>query len=358
MGPFVAALRRAGSPRTGLAAAARAASAASSSTASSSAASSPAASSSAASSPAASSSAASSSAPLSAHSWRHPTRDPATTPWALARATRAMGARPSKRDIETAERVPTCESGAGKLVAALTDEQRETMLQALLGHRAAAEGGDVLVAVDGETQTMTRAEMRALFDRADLDGDQTLTRREFEHMLLRLEKARSAFRDGDDGASPKDSSVSPDASGTLSSGVLWSIFAAQAIPFVGFGFMDNAIMIIAGEYIEMSIGATFALSTMAAAGLGNLLSDIAGVGFSSKIELACERMGITAPELSRAQQGLFAARWAKIMGAVLGISAGCLLGMFPLLFFDADHDHNLRPDAPENPEDTPKGTTE
>lgn len=340
MGPFVAALRRAGSPRTGLAAAARAASAASSS-------------------------AASSSAPLSApplaalaRSWRHPTRDPATTPWALARATRAMGARPSKRDIETAERVPTCESGAGKLVAALTDEQRETMLQALLGHRAAAEGGDVLVAVDGETQTMTRAEMRALFDRADLDGDQTLTRREFEHMLLRLEKARSAFRDGDDGASPKDSSVSPDASGTLSSGVLWSIFAAQAIPFVGFGFMDNAIMIIAGEYIEMSIGATFALSTMAAAGLGNLLSDIAGVGFSSKIELACERMGITAPELSRAQQGLFAARWAKIMGAVLGISAGCLLGMFPLLFFDADHDHNLRPDAPENPEDTPKGTTE
>ena len=269
-----------------------------------------------------------------------------------------MGARPSKRDIETAERVPTCESGAGKLVAALTDEQRETMLQALLGHRAAADGGDVVVAVDGETQTMTRAEMRALFDRADLDGDQTLTRREFEHMLLRLEKARSAFRDGDDGASPKDSSVSPDASGTLSSGVLWSIFAAQAIPFVGFGFMDNAIMIIAGEYIEMSIGATFALSTMAAAGLGNLLSDIAGVGFSSKIELACERMGITAPELSRAQQGLFAARWAKIMGAVLGISAGCLLGMFPLLFFDADHDHNLRPDAPENPEDTPKGTTD
>ena len=345
MGPFVAALRRAGSPRTGLAAAARAASAASSS--------------------AASSSAASSSAPLSApplaalaRSWRHPTRDPATTPWALGRATRAMGARPSKRDIETAERVPTCESGAGKLVAALTDEQRETMLQALLGHRAAAEGGDVLVAVDGETQTMTRAEMRALFDHADLDGDQTLTRREFEHMLLRLEKARSAFRDGDDGASPKDSSVSPDASGTLSSGVLWSIFAAQAIPFVGFGFMDNAIMIIAGEYIEMSIGATFALSTMAAAGLGNLLSDIAGVGFSSKIELACERMGITAPELSRAQQGLFAARWAKIMGAVLGISAGCLLGMFPLLFFDADHDHNLRPDAPENPEDTPKGTTD
>ena len=269
-----------------------------------------------------------------------------------------MGARPSKRDIETAERVPTCESGAGKLVAALTDEQRETMLQALLGHRAAAEGGDVLVAVDGETQTMTRAEMRA---RSSIAQTWTAIRRSpvaSSNTCCCDSRRRGAFRDGDDGASPKDSSVSPDASGTLSSGVLWSIFAAQAIPFVGFGFMDNAIMIIAGEYIEMSIGATFALSTMAAAGLGNLLSDIAGVGFSSKIELACERMGITAPELSRAQQGLFAARWAKIMGAVLGISAGCLLGMFPLLFFDADHDHNLRPDAPENPEDTPKGTTE
>jgi hypothetical protein len=72
--------------------------------------------------------------------------------------------------------------------------------------------------------------------------------------------------------------------------------------------MDNAIMILAGEYIEMHLGAAFALSTMAAAGLGNLLSDIAGVGFSNKIENMAEKMGFKTPELTKAQQGM---RWGR-----------------------------------------------
>uniref|UniRef100_A0AAZ3QB03 Uncharacterized protein n=1 Tax=Oncorhynchus tshawytscha TaxID=74940 RepID=A0AAZ3QB03_ONCTS len=37
----------------------------------------------------------------------------------------------------------------------------------------------------------------------------------------------------------------------------------NAIPFIGFGFLDNAIMIAAGTQIELSIGVTFGLSTMA-----------------------------------------------------------------------------------------------
>ena len=106
----------------------------------------------------------------------------------------------------------------------------------------------------------------------------------------------------------------------------------------------DVLVIIAGEYIEMSIGAALALSTMAAAGLGNLLSDIAGIGFSSKIESLTETfLKIRPPELSRAAAASFNARFVKMLGAVVGISVGCLLGMFPLLFFDADHDHNLRP---------------
>ena len=53
------------------------------------------------------------------------------------------------------------------------------------------------------------------------------------------------------------------ASASLPSNVILATFVAQAIPFIGFGFMDNAIMICAGEYIEMHLGAAFALSTMA-----------------------------------------------------------------------------------------------
>ena len=33
----------------------------------------------------------------------------------------------------------------------------------------------------------------------------------------------------------------------------------QSLPFIGFGFLDNLIMIVAGEYIDASIGATFTI---------------------------------------------------------------------------------------------------
>ena len=47
-------------------------------------------------------------------------------------------------------------------------------------------------------------------------------------------------------------------------------------------------------------GAAFAISPMAAAGLGNLLSDVAGVGLSNKIEELAESLGFQMPELTRA----------------------------------------------------------
>lgn len=60
----------------------------------------------------------------------------------------------------------------------------------------------------------------------------------------------------------------------------YAVFVCQTVPFIGFGIMDNGIMIIAGDQIDMTLGAALGLSTMAAAGLGNLVSDIVGVSFS------------------------------------------------------------------------------
>ncbi|XP_063756014.1 transmembrane protein 65 isoform X2 [Eleginops maclovinus] len=37
----------------------------------------------------------------------------------------------------------------------------------------------------------------------------------------------------------------------------------NCVPFIGFGFLDNAIMIAAGTQIELSIGVTLGISTMA-----------------------------------------------------------------------------------------------
>lgn len=53
---------------------------------------------------------------------------------------------------------------------------------------------------------------------------------------------------------------------------IFEAFIVNSIPFIGFGFLDNFFMIIAGDYIESSIGVYMCLSTMAAAALGNTIS--------------------------------------------------------------------------------------
>jgi hypothetical protein len=54
---------------------------------------------------------------------------------------------------------------------------------------------------------------------------------------------------------------------------LTMLAVSHGIPFVGFGFLDNFIMITAGESIEASFGALFTMSSMCAAGWGNLVSE-------------------------------------------------------------------------------------
>lgn len=38
------------------------------------------------------------------------------------------------------------------------------------------------------------------------------------------------------------------------------VFIHQMLPFVGFGFLDNLIMILAGEYLDVTIGVTLGIS--------------------------------------------------------------------------------------------------
>ncbi len=112
-----------------------------------------------------------------------------------------------------------------------------------------------------------------------------------------------------------------------------------AVPMIGFGFMDNMIMIIAGDFIESSIGLRFGLSTLCAAGFGNLISDVAGLGLGGYIEASSEKLGITRPMLSRAQEDTRTIGRTRAAANLIGISIGCLIGMFPLLFIDEEKKH-------------------
>lgn len=110
----------------------------------------------------------------------------------------------------------------------------------------------------------------------------------------------------------------------------------NAVPFIGFGFLDNAIMIIAGDYIDWRIGALFGISTLAAAGLGNLVSDLAGVVLAGYVESFAAKFGIPPPNLSLEQYDMRGPKIASAVGRCVGIALGCLLGMFPLLFLKTD----------------------
>lgn len=106
----------------------------------------------------------------------------------------------------------------------------------------------------------------------------------------------------------------------------------NALPFVGFGFLDNFIMIVAGDYIDTTIGIGLGISTMAAAGLGNAISDAAGIGSAWYVEKLAVKVGVQAPNLTPAQLDMPATRWSANIGRAVGVFVGCILGMFPLLF--------------------------
>uniref|UniRef100_A0A4W4DS62 Transmembrane protein 65 n=1 Tax=Electrophorus electricus TaxID=8005 RepID=A0A4W4DS62_ELEEL len=100
----------------------------------------------------------------------------------------------------------------------------------------------------------------------------------------------------------------------------------NAIPFVGFGFLDNAIMIVA-------------VSTFSAA-LGNLVSDLAGLGLAGYVEALACRLGMQIPDLSPKQADMWQTRVSSHTGKAIGVGIGCILGMFPLLFCKDDEDKN------------------
>ncbi|XP_070970145.1 transmembrane protein 65 isoform X2 [Oncorhynchus clarkii lewisi] len=126
----------------------------------------------------------------------------------------------------------------------------------------------------------------------------------------------------------------------------------NAIPFIGFGFLDNAIMIAAGTQIELSIGVTFGLSTMAAAALGNLVSDLAGLGLAGYVEVLASRLGMQVPDLTPKQADMWQTRVSSHMGKGIGVTIGCILGMFPLLFLGDDEDESKKKEAHTNTTDS------
>lgn len=132
---------------------------------------------------------------------------------------------------------------------------------------------------------------------------------------------------------------------------LKQLFYANAVPLIGFGFLDNALMIIAGEYLDQTLGTVLAISTMAAAGLGHIFADLAGMALTHYVEFLATKTGLKQPFLTPAQRELPAARKVVNFGRATGLIVGCLIGMLPLLFYDNPRAKYISKDktTPEDP---------
>lgn len=114
-------------------------------------------------------------------------------------------------------------------------------------------------------------------------------------------------------------------------GQLSRVMIAAGLPFVGFGFTDNAVMLLAGEAIDHYGAVKLGITTMAAAGLGNIAADVVGVSVTQQIKERSRKISwAQPPRLSTLQQAMRSVRGAKMAGAALGVTFGCLLGMAPL----------------------------
>jgi tRNA-specific adenosine deaminase 1 len=120
----------------------------------------------------------------------------------------------------------------------------------------------------------------------------------------------------------------------------------QGIPFIGFGIMDNAILIWAGDQIDTHLGVILGISTLCAAAIGNIISDLAGLGLGAYVEDFCAtKLNLPKINLTNAQRNLRSVRMAGQWGNCIGLTIGCIIGMFPLLFIDPDEAQFRKQDA-------------
>jgi len=115
---------------------------------------------------------------------------------------------------------------------------------------------------------------------------------------------------------------------------LWGLL--HGTPFVAFGFLDNALMLLFADWIDSTWAASAGISTMMACAMGNIVGDVAGLFASNPIEAkikgGAERIGLPMPTLSAAQTALPAARASKTAGCIVGVVIGCTLGLLPLVW--------------------------
>mmetsp|Transcript_6742 Transcript_6742/g.10245 ORF Transcript_6742/g.10245 Transcript_6742/m.10245 type:complete len:372 (-) Transcript_6742:215-1330(-) len=119
-------------------------------------------------------------------------------------------------------------------------------------------------------------------------------------------------------------------------------FIANGLPMVGFGIMDQTVMIQAGNMIDCTIGVTLGLSTLTAAAVGGLLSNLSGVLFGGTLENLAKAWGLPASNLTSDQRALSFVKRGRLASQAIGIFLGCSLGLLNILLIDTERSSSLK----------------
>lgn len=123
---------------------------------------------------------------------------------------------------------------------------------------------------------------------------------------------------------------------------LYRVFSHAAVPMIGFGIMDQTVMIQAGNAIDCTIGVLFGLSTLSAAAIGQICSDASGVVFGGTVERLAHAAGLPSANLTAAQSKLPIVTRTTWAGGLFGIIMGCTIGLVNLLFIDTSRSSTLK----------------
>jgi len=172
--------------------------------------------------------------------------------------------------------------------------------------------------------------LKKMFELADTDGDGDLTQEEFD----------SWFRKGLDSSTkrfPFDALTKPTTDyeekvERPTDAQLRAYSFRVALPFFGFGFIDNFLMLTFGDIIDLTLSQKFGVSMLFSAGLGNVFADSVGAYSSDLIEKVSDRFTPKSAKLTHEQLMMRSVRRRNTIFRIVGISTGCVVGMIPLLF--------------------------
>jgi len=101
-------------------------------------------------------------------------------------------------------------------------------------------------------------------------------------------------------------------------------------------------MIQAGNAIDCTLGVTFGLSTLSAAAVGGLISNVSGIIFGGTLESLAKAAGLPHSNLTAAQRNLPFVKRNRLISQALGVFIGCCIGLLNLLFIDTDRSSSLK----------------